>query len=108
MVDNIGDVEFLEWPSPYYYLLPGTVEIIPCLAVQSDFAQQSALNATFYRNSTPVNIYHPPPYHYVGVDSSENVILLSIAAAGQDSHTTYHCVAGGKTSPTAAVYVGGE
>ena len=103
-------MEFLKQPSPYYYMYPGTVKIIPCLAVQQEVGSslQHTLNATFFRNGTPVSIFNPPPYHYLIVDDLQNMIQLAIGAAGQDSHTTYHCTAQGHSSATTAVYVGGE
>ena len=106
----LSDIVFLTSPSPYYYLLPGTLAVIPCLSVQQadNAASQITLNATFFRNFTAVNIFSPPPHHHVVVDSSQNVIGLVTEAEGQDSHTTYHCVSQGLTSPQAAVYVGGK
>ena len=80
--------------------------MIPCLAVLQNTEPSVRVNATFYRNSTAIR--SPLPHHRLCVDGTQNVIGLIIAASGQDSHTTYHCVAGGLTSTEAAVYIGGR
>lgn len=109
LVHYCAEVEFVDSPSSYYYLLRGTLVVIPCLALQVvPNSNQLTLNATFFRNSTPINVYDPPPLHFVHVDSFENVIGLGVFAAGQDNHTTYHCMAGGITSTQTRIFVGGE
>lgn len=104
-------VRLVDSPSPYYYLLPDTWVLIPCLAELVDpdsITSPLTLNATFFRNSTPINVYYPPPHHIVSVDRLENVVALGVAATGQDNHTLYHCEVAGLISPTTRIFVGGK
>ena len=104
----LSDVVFLEPPASCYYLHPGQISQIPCLAAVQGSDSPITLNATFYRNSSAIGIGSLPPHHHLLVDDEENVIGLVIPAASQDSHTTYHCEAGGMTSLHAAVFIGSK
>lgn len=108
MLSTCIEVQLVSVPSPYYYLLPDTWVLIPCLAELVDNTTILTLNATFFRNSTPINVYYPPDLHIVSVDRLENVVALGVAAAAQDNHTLYHCEVGGMTSLTTRVFVGGN
>lgn len=104
-----SDVEFVESPLSYYYLIPETIVLIPCWVrqQQEDTDSQKTLSATFYRNSTPINVEDPPFSHFLSVDSFENVIGLGIVYSSAYHSTTYQCEAGGLWSGTVAVFVGG-
>lgn len=104
-----SDILPVSFPSPYYYLLPETLVVIPCLAQQVDLnGSLHTLNATFFRNSSTINVYYPPAFHFVSVDQEENVVGLGVSAAAQDNHTLYHCQVGGLLSVASRVFVGGK
>ena len=82
---------------------------INCLAVEMrPDDSQINLNATFFRNSIPINIYYPPPRHLV-LNSQENIIgILITPTLLEDSLAEYHCTVGDLTSLRSILYVGGR
>lgn len=108
-------LEFLSEPAPHYYLLSGSVALIPCHVVETlppnDI--QSTVSATFFLNSTPLDPRAGGSRLLFRVDDAERVTaLIILQVEAQDSQTVVHCsvVRGGVEvlrSQNSTILVGG-
>ena len=96
--------------------------LIPCQAYQVFTDQEEEgeekegndellLNATFYKDSVPINIYHPPPHHHIQIQNDHVIGLLISSVDETDSGSEYYCRVGEAltlSSEVSTIYIGGR